>query len=63
MPRENSSSWTCKNDSTDAVHRGGLIGSSDEAFVMNAERSDQIIQLMNLINRKPGGINAKSKVI
>ena len=34
----------CKNESTDAGHRDGLIGSSDETFVMNVERSNQNIQ-------------------
>ena len=36
---------------TDAKHRGGLIGSSEEAPVMGVERSDQIIRLIDLINQ------------
>ena len=36
---------------TDAEHRGGLIGSSEEAPVMGVERSDQIIRLIDLINQ------------
>ena len=36
---------------TDAKHRGGLIGSSEEAPVMDVERSDQIIRLIDLINQ------------
>lgn len=39
---------------TDARHRGGLIGSSEEAHVMGVERSDQIIRLIDLINQKNG---------
>lgn len=41
----------CKCESTDEGHRGGLIGSSDEAFVMNVERSNQIIQPIEFINQ------------
>lgn len=44
MPREKFKQRTCKNESTDANHRGGLTGSSDEAFVMKVERSGQHIQ-------------------
>jgi hypothetical protein len=36
---------------TDAKHRDGLIGSSEEAPVMGVERSDQIIRLIDLINQ------------
>ena len=36
---------------TDAKHRGGLIGSSEETPVMGVERSDQIIRLIDLINQ------------
>jgi hypothetical protein len=36
---------------TDAKHRDGLIGSSEEAPVMDVERSDQIIRLIDLINQ------------
>jgi len=36
---------------TDAKHRGGLIGSSEEAPVIGVERSDQIIRLIDLINQ------------
>lgn len=36
---------------TDAKHRDGLIGSSEEAPVIGVERSDQIIRLIDLINQ------------
>ena len=36
---------------TDAKHRDGLIGSSEEALVIGVERSDQIIRLIDLINQ------------
>ena len=36
---------------TDAKHRDGLIGSSEEAPVMGVERSSQIIRLIDLINQ------------
>jgi hypothetical protein len=36
---------------TDAKRSGGLIGSSVEASVMGVARSDQIIRLIDLINR------------
>ena len=36
---------------TDAKHRGGLIGSSEEAPVIGVERSSQIIRLIDLINQ------------
>jgi len=41
----------CKCESTDAGHRGGLIGSSDEAFVTDVERSIQIIQPIESVNQ------------
>jgi hypothetical protein len=37
--------------------------SSDEAPVMGVERSNQIIQPIESINHKMGGINAKGKVV
>ena len=63
MRREKFKQRTCKNESTDAGHRDGLIGSSDEAPVMGVERSNQIIQPIESINLKMGGINAKGKVV
>jgi hypothetical protein len=51
MLREKFKQRTCKNESTDAKHRDGLIGSSEEAPVMGVERSDQIIRLIDLINQ------------
>ena len=36
---------------TDARHRDGLIGSSEERPVMGVERSSQIIRLIDLINQ------------
>jgi len=47
---KHSSSDNCKNKRTNAGHRGGLAGSSDEAFVMKVERSGQLIQLIAVIN-------------
>jgi RNA-directed DNA polymerase len=44
MPKEKFKQQTCKNESTDAGHRGGLTGSSDETSVMDVERSGQLIQ-------------------
>jgi len=35
---------------SNATHRGGLTGSSDEATVMVVERSGQVIQLTTLNN-------------
>jgi hypothetical protein len=63
MLREKFKQITCKNESTDAVHGDGLIGSSDEAPVMGVERSNQIIQPIGSINLKKGGINARGKVV
>jgi len=63
MLREKFKQRTCKNESTDAGHRDGLIGSSDERLVMGVERSNQIIQPIKLINHKTGGINAKGEVV
>jgi hypothetical protein len=51
MLREKFKQRTCKNESTDAKHCGGLIGSSVDAPVMGAEQSDQIIRLIDLINQ------------
>ena len=36
---------------TDAKHRDGLTGSSEEAPEMEVERSGQIIRLIDLINQ------------
>ena len=47
MRREKSKWQTHKDLSTDARHRGGLVCSSVEASVMDAERRDQIVQLMD----------------
>jgi hypothetical protein len=44
MLRENSKRWTRKDESIDAMCRGGTIRSSDEASVMGVERRDCIIQ-------------------
>ncbi len=50
MLRETFRWQTHENQSTDAKHRGGLVCSSDEASVMDVERRDQIVQLMNWTN-------------
>jgi len=50
MSREKPKQQTCKGQSTEAGHRDGPTGSSDEAFVMKVERSGWIIQLIDLIN-------------
>jgi hypothetical protein len=43
-----------KSERTNAENRGGLTGSSEEAFVMNVERSSRIIQLIELNNQVIG---------
>jgi hypothetical protein len=50
MKRENLKQLHCESESTEAGHRGGLTGSSDEPVVMIGERSGQLIQLFELIN-------------
>lgn len=52
--RERHKQKSCKADSTDTLHRDGLTGSSDEASVMDVERSGQLIQLIELINQESG---------
>ena len=47
MIREPSKWQTHEDLSTDARHRGGLVYSSNEAPVMDVERRDQIVQLMD----------------
>lgn len=48
--REKLKQRTCESERTEAKHRGGLIGSSEEVPVKGMERSDQIIQLIEFIN-------------
>jgi hypothetical protein len=48
--RKSSKQHHCKSESTEARHRGGLTGSSDDPVVMMGERSGQLIQLIELIN-------------
>jgi hypothetical protein len=50
MQREKFKQRTCKNESTNALHRDRLICSSDETSVMEVERRGQLIQRMNLNN-------------
>ena len=50
MLRDKFKQEICKNESTDAGHRDGLIGSSVETPVMGVERSNQIIQPIESIN-------------
>lgn len=52
--RERHKQRTCKADSTNTLYRDGLTGSCDETFVMNVERSGQLIQLIELINQNIG---------
>jgi hypothetical protein len=46
MLRENSKWWTHKDESIDAMSRGGTIRSSGEASVMEVERRDCVIQFL-----------------
>ena len=62
MLRENSKRRTRKDESINAMCRGGTIRSSDEASVMGVERRDCIIQFgtaVNLVNK--GGTNGQNK--
>lgn len=52
--RERRKQRTCEADSTDTPYRDGLTGSSEEASVMDVERSGQLIQLIELINQDIG---------
>lgn len=59
MLREKVKQRTCKSESTDAGHRGGLMCSSVEVLVMSMERRHQII-LQNVVKQlvKLGGLYA-----
>lgn len=46
MLRERTKWRTHKVLNTDAVRRGGVISSSDEASVMEVEQRDHIVQLL-----------------
>lgn len=48
--REKLKQRTCEGERTEAKHRDGLIGSSEEVSVKDMERSDQIIQRIEFIN-------------
>ena len=58
MLRENSKWWTHKDESIDAMSRGGTIRSSYEVPVMGMERRDCIIQFFTAVNLgNKGGTN------
>jgi hypothetical protein len=58
MLRENSKWWTHKDESIDALCRGGTIRSSDETSVMEVERRDCVIQFKPAVNLgNKGGTN------
>ena len=46
----------CKNESTEAEHRGGVARSSDEVSVMDMERRGYIVRLLELNQPEMGGI-------
>lgn len=53
LSKERHKQKSCKADST-TLYRGGLTGSSEEASVMDVERSGQLIQANLLINQISG---------
>jgi hypothetical protein len=62
MLRENSKWWTHKDESIDAMYRGGTIRSSDEVPVMGMERRDCIIRFWTAVNLgNKGGTNGQNK--
>ena len=62
MLRENSKWWTHKDESIDALCRGGTIRSSNEVPVMGMERRDCIIQFWTAVNLgNKGGTNGQNK--
>ena len=64
MLRENSKWWTHKDESIDALCRGGTICSSDEVPVMGMERRDCIIQFWTAVNLgNKGGTNGQNKAL